>query len=207
MKLYNTFAYKNTKLIGVLSIPEENVAKVEEANKKEIHHMVKNNLQVISSLISLQMEKFRDKDKEVIEAFKEIQSRITSIALIHEELYRSTNMVTLDFSSYLKKLIAHILDFYKIKARNINLKLNLEKVCLGMDTAISLGIIVNELISNSVKHAFPNESGEISVSLCKVENGKKYLEKSGNIMVDSECRNKKHLQFVLVIKDNGKGFP
>lgn len=185
---------------------DEKVEKRERTHLKEIHHRVNNNLQVISSLLSLQAEKFTD--AEFLEALKESQIRIASIALIHAELYRSTNLVTLDFSAYLRKLTAYLFDSYKTLNKNITLKLNVEEVYLGMDTAIPLGIIVNEFISNAVKYAFSKGvNGEIIVNLCKRENYKQHREKSGDIRTDSECQSIKDLQFVLVIKDNGIGLP
>jgi two-component system, sensor histidine kinase PdtaS len=189
---------------------EENRMKLEEAHKREIHHRVKNNLQVISSLLDLQAEMLAGtnvcRTQKVLEAFKESKDRVATLALIHEELYRSTDTNFLDFSAYLKMLIPYLFDSYE--RYNISLKLNLEQVSLGMDTAIPLGNIVTELISNALKHAFPAGSeGEISIFLCKKENYKQYLEKSGDIKKDSECQNIEDLQFVLVIKDNGMGFP
>lgn len=150
---------------------EENLRKQEKIRIKEIHHRIKNNLQVISSLLDLQAEKFSDykicNTSKVIEAFKDSQNRIISMALIHEELYESKDMVTLDFASYLQKLATDILNSYTTKDQ-INLKLNLKQIYLGMDTAIPLGIVVNELISNSIKHAFPAGSdGKIQINLCE----------------------------------------
>ena len=125
-------------------IAEEALKKIEGTRIKEIHHRIKNNLQVISSLLSLQAEKF--KDKEVLEAFRESQNRVASIAIIHEELHEGNSMDTLDFADYLRKLTADLFSSYHVGNNRISLKLELEKVCLGMDTAIPLGIIVNELI-------------------------------------------------------------
>jgi len=191
---------------------EESRMKIENAHKREINHRVKNNLQVISSLLDLQAENLAGSNvyntSKIIEAFKESKDRIASMALIHEELYRSTDMTTsaFDFSVYLKNLIAYLFDSYK--RDNISSKLNLEHVSLGMDTAIPLGNIATELISNALKHAFPDgNKGEISIFLCKKENYKQYFENSGDIKTDSECQNIEDLQFVLVIKDNGTGFP
>ncbi len=191
---------------------EERRMRYEEVQKKEIHHRIKNNLQVISSLLDLQAEKLASNNvcdtTQVNEAFKESRDRINSMALIHEELYRSTDTNFLDFSAYLTDLTAYLFDSYKSISDNISLKLNLERVNLGIDTSIPLGSIVTELISNALKHAFPDgNKGEISILLCKKENYKQYLEKSGDIGKDSECRNIKDLQFVLVVKDNGIGFP
>jgi two-component system, sensor histidine kinase PdtaS len=185
---------------------EENVEKAEKAHLKEIHHRVKNNLQIISSLLSLQAEKF--KDEKFLEAFSESQSRIISMALIHEELYRSTDMDTLDFSEYLNRLTEYLLNTYNVKNENIILKLNIEKVTLGMDTAIPLGIIVNELVSNAIKHAFPGEAnGKIIINLCRREDYEQHLEKSRNLRLDMQCINKTNLEYILVISDNGKGLP
>ena len=196
--------------INELKMAEESRMKLEEAHKREIHHRVKNNLQVISSLLDLQAEMLAGtnvcRTSKVLEAFKESKDRVATLALIHEELYRSKDTNFLDFSAYLKKLIPYLFDSYK--RNNISLKLNLEQVSLGMDTAIPLGNSVTELISNALKHAFPDgNEGEISIFLCKKENYKQYIEKSEDIKTDSECKNIEDLQFVLVIKDNGTGFP
>lgn len=199
-------AFIHTKCeIWGYSISEEIAGKIEVERIKEIHHIVKNNLQVISSLISLQVEKL--KNTECIEALKEIQGRITSIALVHEELYRSPDLVTLDFSTYLERMIKYLLDFYRPE-KNINLKLNLEKIFIGIDTAIPLAIMLNELIHNSVDYAFPNKSaGEISINLCEAENYNQYLKKYEGFRADSKCQNEKHFQYLLIFKDNGIGFP
>lgn len=186
-------------------ISEETKANIEEARIKEIHHIVRNNLQIVSSLISLQIEKL--KNTECVEDLKEIQRRITSIALVHEELYSSPQLETIDFSTYLDKMIKYLFEFYRPE-RNIKLKVNTEKIFVGLDTAIPLGIISNGLLSNAVNHAFPNRrEGEISVKLCEAENYKQYLKKSGDFQADSNCQNEKHFQYVLSIKDNGIGFP
>ncbi|WP_440956009.1 MASE3 domain-containing protein [Methanosarcina sp. Mfa9] len=171
---------------------EETLTRTEEARIKEIHHRIKNNLQVISSLLSLQAEKFSD--KETLEAFRESQNRVVSMSLIHEELYKGKNMETLDFAAYLRKLTSELLRSYSIGNENVSLKLNIEPIYMEMDTAIPLGIIVNELVSNSLKHAFPEEKeGEIRISLFGPEN--------------YEIEGEKDLQFTLSIADNGKGFP
>lgn len=193
---------------------EERRMKIEDAQKREIHHRVKNNLQIISSLLDLQAEKLAGNDVcdtlKVLEAFKDSQNRVASMAMIHEELYRSTSKESfgLDFSAYLKDLTAYIFDSYNTKNDAISLKLKFDQVNLGMDTAIPLGNIVTELISNALKYAFPNESeGEISILLCKKEDYKHYLENSGNFWTDFQCQGIEDLQFVLVIKDNGIGLP
>ncbi|AFV23903.1 signal transduction histidine kinase [Methanolobus psychrophilus R15] len=157
--------------------------KLEEIRKKEIHHRIKNNLQVISSLLDLEADKFTD--ESVIEAFKESQNRVISMALVHEELYRSQDMESIDFSDYLMKLVNELSYSYVIEKESIKIKTDVETVFLDMDTAIPLGMIVNELISNSFKHAFsPGEKGEIHVNL-SLDNGK----------------------LILAVGDNGTGFP
>jgi two-component sensor histidine kinase len=157
--------------------------KLEEIRKKEIHHRIKNNLQVISSLLDLEADKFTD--ESVIEAFKESQNRVISMALVHEELYRSQDMESIDFSDYLIKLVNELSYSYVIEKESLHIKTDVETVFLDMDTAIPLGMIVNELISNSFKHAFsPRQKGEIHV----------------NLSLDKE-------KLTLVVGDNGIGFP
>lgn len=157
--------------------------RIEEIRKKEIHHRIKNNLQVISSLLDLEADKFEN--EEVIEAFKESQNRVISMALVHEELYRSHDMESIDFSDYLVKLVNELSYSYAINKDCIKVKLNVDPTFLDMDTAIPLGMIVNELVSNSFKHAFkPGKEGEIYVNL--------------------ELNDRK---LTLTIGDNGIGFP
>ncbi len=170
---------------------EETLAKIEDARKKEIHHRIKNNLQVISSLLDLQAEKFLD--KEVLEAFKESQDRVFSMSLIHEELYKGEGTDSLDFSAYLQKLAENLFQTYSLRSKNLCLSMELEEdAFFDMDTAVPLGIIVNELISNSLKHAFTEgEKGKIRIRLCREEKNDEVQESV----------------FSLTISDNGKGIP
>ena len=155
----------------------------EEIRKKEIHHRIKNNLQVISSLLDLESEKFDDEN--VVEAFRESQNRVISMALIHEELYRSKDMESIDFSDYLVKLVNDLSSSYAIEKEKIKINVDVDTIYLDMDTAIPLGLMANELISNSFKHAFTNEKeGEIHVSLDRHDD-----------------------KFIFILGDNGVGFP
>lgn len=183
---------------------EEALANIETARKKEIHHRIKNNLQVISSLLDLQAEQFKNRedirDSEVLEAFRESQDRIISMALIHEELYRGGGFETLNFSPYIQELAENLLLTYRLGNTNITLSMNLEENLLfDMDTAVPLGIIVNELVSNSLKHAFPDrEKGEIQIKLNREENDE-YIK---DINEDQKSTN-----FTLTVLDDGIGIP
>ncbi|WP_440953869.1 sensor histidine kinase [Methanosarcina sp. Mfa9] len=180
--------------------------KIEEARMKEIHHRIKNNLQVISALLSLEAEKFND--EKILEAFRESQNRITSMALIHEELYKKDAIDKLDFAGYLHKLTAELFSSYSLGNDRIKLTLDLEQAHLGMNTAIPLGIIVNELISNALKHAFPDEKeGEVHINFHRVENYEKNHKIPGNPGTKKDCRNKKGSSFLLIIGDDGQGLP
>ncbi len=141
--------------------------KEKEILLQEIHHRVKNNIQVICSLLNLQSRHI--KDKKYAEMLKESQDRIKSMGLIHEKLYKSESLANIDFSEYIKDLTQSLLRSYGVSADNIALKIE-GNVCLGIDTAIPCGLIINELVSNSLKHAFPDRKGEITVSL-RSDNG------------------------------------
>jgi PAS domain S-box-containing protein len=182
---------------------EEALEKIEKIRIKEIHHRIKNNLQVISSLLSLEAERFTD--EKMLEALRESQNRVTSMALIHEELYKGGKNDSVDFAAYLQKLTADLFSSYNLGNDNINLKMDLDQVYLEMDTAIPLGIIVNELVSNSLKHAFPaGGKGEININLCKNEN---FAVKCNVSVPGPDCMEKNGFYYVLTVTDNGKGIP
>ncbi len=150
---------------------------------KEIHHRVKNNLQIVSSLLNLQKSQF--KDPEVIEKFKESQTRIKSIALIHENLYRSSDLSAINFSDYLKSLISDLINNLSLSL-DIQLDFKIEKdINLTIDQCVPCGLIINEVITNVIKYAYLNSkhNATLSVQLTKKEE-----------LID------------IRIKDNGCGF-
>jgi PAS domain S-box-containing protein len=150
---------------------------------KEIHHRVKNNLMIISSLLNLQSSYIKDKESQ--EIFKESQNRAKSMALIHERLYQSTDLKRIDFGDYIESLSSELFHTYTTQNSIIELKINVEDIFLDINTAIPLGLIVNELITNSLKHAFPNgRNGEIDVNF-----------------------HKKDDNYEFILMDNGVGFP
>ena len=151
---------------------------------REIHHRVKNNLQVISSLLNLQSGYIED--KKSLEIFRESQNRVKSMALIHEKLYQSKELNKIEFSEYIKSLMKDLFISYNIDNERIKLKSDFEGIYFEIDTAILGGLIINELVSNSLKHAFPDgRKGEVFIGINKIENNK----------------------YVLILKDNGIGFP
>ncbi len=197
---------------------EDALLQMEEIRKKEIHHRIKNNLQVISTLLYLESGNFTDKD--VIEAFRNSQHRIKSIALVHEKLYQSEDMVSVDFADYIQNLACYLFQSYSLDSNKVSLKLDVEKIFLGMDTAVPLGIIVNELVSNSLKHAFTGEKeGEIYIELHRSKEHYNSQEKRSE---SSEIKKAEHLnnektglngtwnsedKLILIVRDNGRGFP
>ncbi len=153
--------------------------KEKELLLREIHHRVKNNLQIISTLLTLQSS--QSKKNNVNDLYKESQNRIQSIALIHENLYHSEDLAHINFEAYTKGLITDLFDSYGVNASKIKLNLQIEEVTLGIETAIPCGLIINELVSNSLKHGFNNkETGLVSVVLHKLDKSKYALNVSDN---------------------------
>jgi two-component sensor histidine kinase/HAMP domain-containing protein len=136
--------------------------KEKEILVREIHHRVKNNMQIISSLLNLQSQYV--KDKESLEMFRESRNRILSMAFVHEKLYQSEDLAKIDFDGYIRSMTQHLLRTCSIDSSAVKLNVNCSDVLLSIDMAVPCGLIVNELISNSLKHAFPEgEKGEITI--------------------------------------------
>lgn len=150
---------------------------------REIHHRVKNNMQIISSLMNLQSGYLEN--PESINVLKESQNRVKSMAMVHELLYQTKNLAEIDFKRYVRSLVSYLIDSYTIKANQITVSMDIDEIYFNIDTAIPCGLIINELISNSLKHAFPSgQKGEVKIELYKLEMG-----------------------YELRISDNGIGLP
>ncbi|MGE3763598.1 MAG: CHASE domain-containing protein, partial [Kofleriaceae bacterium] len=154
-----------------------------EALLKEIHHRVKNNLQVISSMLNLQARRITDPRFKNV--FDESQQRIQTIALVHERLYQSRDLAAIGFDDYLKSLVANVMSAQNAAARNVTATTDVEGISLPIQRAIPCGLIVNELVTNALKHAFPDgRAGSIAVT----------MKPSGD-----------HVE--LVVSDDGVGLP
>ncbi|MGD2249369.1 MAG: histidine kinase N-terminal 7TM domain-containing protein [Candidatus Methanofastidiosia archaeon] len=151
--------------------------KEKEVLLREIHHRVKNNLQIISSLLNLQSRYM--KDTQYANMLKESQDRIKSMALIHETLYQSKDLANINFEGYIHALVRDLARSYGVLEDEISINIKVDDVSLAVDTAIPVGLIINELVSNSLKHAFPHRKGEIIIGLRSV-NGDIELEVSDN---------------------------
>ncbi|RZN37722.1 MAG: PAS domain S-box protein [Methanophagales archaeon ANME-1-THS] len=152
---------------------------------REIHHRVKNNLQIISTLLYLQSSYI--KDEKAFEMFKDSQNRIKSMALIHDKLYQFKDLGKIDIAGYIRDLATDLFHSYGVRPDGIKLRINVYEVLLGVNTAIPCGLIINELVSNALKHAFPDgKEGEIRIELIR----------SGG-----------EETFTLIVADNGIGFP
>ncbi|PQV41873.1 histidine kinase dimerization/phosphoacceptor domain -containing protein [Methanohalophilus euhalobius] len=163
---------------------EEALLKIEDIRKKEIHHRIKNNLQVISTLLYLESEKFRDDD--VLDAFNNSRDRVRTMALVHEKLYQSKDMESIDFADYSKNLINYLSQSYVLDKSEVDIKINVENIFLGMDTAVPLGIIINELVSNSLKYAFDKGKGTIIIELRKINDHHKLVVSDNGIGMKDE---------------------
>jgi len=137
---------------------------------KEIHHRVKNNLQIVCALLDLQSDSLPDEQSRV--CFQYSQDRIRSMALVHEHLYRSRDFNSIDFADYIKNLAAYLLNSHASDHGRISLKVNADSIVLGIDMSIPCGLIINELISNSLKHGFPDDRhGEVTIELSAAADG------------------------------------
>jgi len=162
----------------------ENSLKQKDLLLKEIHHRVKNNLQIISSLIKLQSSHV--KDKEIHSLFAESQNRIKTMALIHEKLYRSTDISVIEFYDYIKNLVDSLYSSYGISIDRVKPVIEFRSIYLDIDTAIPCGLIINELVSNCLKYAFPDlRKGSIFIDLSESQDG----------------------EYEMIIRDNGIGIP
>ncbi len=145
---------------------------------REIHHRVKNNLQVISSLLRLQSRHIED--EAALEAITESRNRVRSMSILHQNLYQEDKLTKVEVKQYLDELIEGLFKSYNIKKDQITLVKNIQEIDLDVDTLIPLGLIVNELISNTLKHAFPDHTdGNLSITL-KTENNRMKLEVQDN---------------------------
>jgi PAS domain S-box-containing protein len=143
--------------------------KEKEVLLREIHHRVKNNLQVVSSLLRLQSRYAAT--EEDVRVFKESDNRIQSMALIHEKLYQSKDLAQIDFKDYARSLVANLTSVFGVDCGRITMESNFEPVTMAIDTAIPCGLIANELISNSLKHGFPDgRKGTITISFSARDN-------------------------------------
>jgi PAS domain S-box-containing protein len=186
------FQGKTALYINIIDISEqkknesllESSLSEKEILLKEIHHRVKNNLQIISSLILLQEQYV--KDERTIHIFKDFQSRIKVMALIHQTLYNSESLNKIHLSKYIEDLVNNLFKAYSVNSEQIKLELNIENIDFSLDKAMASGLIINELVSNSLKHAFPkNYRGKIVVTLKEIKNNR----------------------ILLDVYDNGIGFP
>ncbi len=158
--------------------------KEKEVLLKEIHHRVKNNLQIVSSLLYLQSRK--TSDDQVLSVLRESQTRVRSMALIHEKLYQCDDLANINLGDYIRSLTSYLLNSYGVASHMVKLTINVESAPLGLDRAIPCGLIINELVSNALKYAFPQgRKGEILVNLLHDADGK----------------------LILMVKDDGVGLP
>jgi two-component sensor histidine kinase len=159
------------------------VQREREVLVREIHHRVKNNLQIISSLLSLQAQYV--KDMAALEILRESQNRVRAMAIVHEQLHKARNYACLNFPEYVASLTTNLFRSYGVDTHVVHLELDVEPVVLTIDTAISCGLIIHELVTNCLKHAFPEgRKGCICIRL-RAESG----------------------SFRLTVRDNGVGFP
>ena len=157
--------------------------KEKEALLREIHHRVKNNMAVVSGLLSLEARKIKDADVRAL--FEKNQQRVRSMALVHEKLYQTKDLSSINLEGYIKSIISDIISLYRIDTSAITTEINIEGIELDLESAVPCGLIINELLTNAFKHGFPDDrSGVLSVDFRKTDD-----------------------TYTLIIKDNGVGLP
>jgi PAS domain S-box-containing protein len=157
--------------------------KEKEVLLREVHHRVKNNMQLVSSLLRLQSDSIAD--PTVLKLFSESQSRVKTMALIHERLYRSDNLAQINFPTYIQSLVSDLVGSYTSGKTSISVQLQVADLELDLDTAVPCALLINELVSNALKYAFPNRQGEITLQFEQRTQG----------------------TYCLIVKDNGIGLP
>jgi PAS domain S-box-containing protein len=164
--------------------------KEKETLLQEIHHRVKNNLQIVTSLLRMQSQ--QTDDPQVVTLFKEAQNRVQSMALIHEQIYQAPDLAAIDFGNYLSHLVNNLFRSYGVHQSQVQLAIATDDVMLPIHTAIPCGLMVNELVSNSLKYAFPDgQTGQVTIQL-----------QAGT---DAEAGDRPIL--TLTVADNGIGLP
>ena len=159
---------------------------------QEIHHRVKNNLQIISSLLKLQLRNINDPDTMTL--FQDCHNRVHTMALIHEQLYRSEDFSDIDFQQYVLSLTKHLYYIYNDPDKKIKLDIEIEKAHLDLNAAIPCGLLITEIVSNSLKYAFVDrEQGKIKISLTR--------------MKETKAEDKKNRKYIFIIQDDGVGLP
>ena len=156
---------KNQRLLAEQKFIIEKALVEKDSLLKEIHHRVKNNLQMVSSLLSLQTK--NTTSKAVIEALEEGKTRVKAMALIHQKLYQNDDLSVIEMQGYIESLINSVQSVFKKGGHNINITIDAEGVELDIDRAIPIGLILNELVSNSFKYAFPDaeQEGQIYIHI------------------------------------------
>lgn len=188
----NLYQQTQTELIERQQVENRLRASLQEKEVllKEIHHRVKNNMQMISSLLNLQADSIQD--PEALQPFIESQRRVKTMALIHEKLYQSHNLAQINFAEYVQQLAHELLQSFQATYSRIHVAVEVTDVNLTVDTAIPCGLIINELVTNALKYAFPQgQTGEIHI---------RFLPDPASSLPDNPC-------YLLSVKDNGIGIP
>ncbi|MBL0312754.1 MAG: GAF domain-containing protein [Holophagaceae bacterium] len=172
-----------------------------ESLVKEVHHRVKNNLQVITSLLRLEASRSAQPDTKSV--LKGMQNRIRSMALLHESLYRSENLERVDLPAYIKQLTAHLFRSVAAEPSHIQLELDLEPASLPLEQAVPCGLLVNELVSNALKHGFPGgRTGKVRIELRSMDEGRqitlRVIDTGAGLPADFESRRATSLGLQLV---------